>query len=343
MVLSSYTWEIPFTALGAKPGPFVFLGRFLACRLQEFSQGGFWNHDGSPKLQVRYPPGLDGFAEGFLAGAHDFRCLSNSPGCSISLIAFNPHGCCPPALFQMMIRRYHSVQSMSTNWMCTIQITNCLPRIGRHGTVSDMVEYRKPRDAASLALIELRNKMGLTQAGLAVAFLKTAVTTVAKYETSHRPPTEMLLRLSEIAKAHDPALASKFRIFYLEDVLKAVGNQVTWVPKTESEPLRGFVTASLSGEIAIRGAMDFLTLAQRAGCNPELQEDDVAKKVAQKMKEDAISALAALQAAAQKGEDPRASKIRAFFAGTHAKHAPLGETPSKPRGKASKSRPKSSR
>jgi hypothetical protein len=205
-----------------------------------------------------------------------------------------------------------------------------------------MTEYTKPRDAASQALIDLRVKMGKTQAGFAVEVLKTAVTTIARYETSHRPPGEVLLRLSEIAGEYDAELSSKFRIFYLEDVLKAVGNQVTWVPKTESEPVRGFVTASLSGEIAIRGAMDFLTLAQRAGCNPELQKDDAAKKVAQKMKEDAISALAALQAAAQKG-DPD-SNTRSLFAGTHAKHAPFGETtPSKPKAKAAKARPKSGR
>jgi hypothetical protein len=231
---------------------------------------------------------------------------------------------------------------MSTNWTYTDQITNSLSWIGQHGTFSDMVEYSKPRDEASWALIALRDKMRLTQAGLAVAFLKTAVTTVAKYETSHRPPTEMLLRLSEIAKVHAPELADQFKIFYLEDVLKALGNQVTWVPKTASEPARGFVTASLSGEIAIRGALDFLTLAQRAGCNPELQEDDATKKVAWKMKEDAVSALAALQAAAQKGEDAQASRIRAFFAGTHAKHAPHQEATaaSDPKAKTSKSRPK---
>jgi transcriptional regulator with XRE-family HTH domain len=200
-----------------------------------------------------------------------------------------------------------------------------------------MVEYSKPRDAASQALIELRNKMGLTQAGLAIAYLKTAVTTVAKYETSHRPPTEMLLRLSEIANEHAPELAGQFKIFYLEDVLKAVGNQVTWIGNKESA--RGFVTASLSGDIAIRGAMHFLTLAERARCNPEANDDPAVKAAAKKLKEDAISAFSALQAAAEKGSDPLAISIRRAL--EPAPSAPA--TSGKPKGKTSKSRPKSSR
>jgi hypothetical protein len=46
-----------------------------------------------------------------------------------------------------------------------------------------MSEHRKPRDAASDALIALRTAMGKTQAAFAVEVLKTAVTTIARYET----------------------------------------------------------------------------------------------------------------------------------------------------------------
>jgi hypothetical protein len=110
-----------------------------------------------------------------------------------------------------------------------------------------MVEYRKPRDAASEALIALRLAIGKTQAAFAVEVLKTAVTTIARYETSHRPPGDVLLRLADIANEHGLAdLQSKFQLFYLEDAMKNLGSKLVMVPQTATEPARGFLTMSLS-------------------------------------------------------------------------------------------------
>lgn len=110
-----------------------------------------------------------------------------------------------------------------------------------------MVDYKKPRDAASEALIALRLAMGKTQAAFAVEVLKTAVTTIARYETSHRPPGDVLLRLADIAKEHGLAeLQSKFQLFYLEDAMKNLGSKLVMVPSTATEPARGFLTMSLS-------------------------------------------------------------------------------------------------
>jgi hypothetical protein len=110
-----------------------------------------------------------------------------------------------------------------------------------------MVEYRKPRDAASEALIALRLAMGKTQAAFAVEVLKTAVTTIARYETSHRPPGDVLLRLADIANEHGLAeLQSKFQLFYLEDAMRNLGSKLVMVPRTGTEPARGFLTMSLS-------------------------------------------------------------------------------------------------
>jgi len=56
------------------------------------------------------------------------------------------------------------------------------------------------REAASEALIELRQAMGKTQQEFSTYILNSAINTVARYETTHPPKGDALLRLARIAR-----------------------------------------------------------------------------------------------------------------------------------------------
>jgi hypothetical protein len=168
-----------------------------------------------------------------------------------------------------------------------------LQEIRCHVRFSGMIEYKKTRDDASQALIDLRTKMGKTQAAFAVEVLKTAVTTIARYETSHRPPGDVLIRLSDIAREHGfHELASKFRLFYLEDVLKVIGSQITMVPEEGSTPAHGYLTTFLSDELEVRLAQAFILIRAR------LKSPD------SKVKRKAVSAVESFEKASREGENP---------------------------------------
>src|ERR1019366_425037 len=102
----------------------------------------------------------------------------------------------------------------------------------------NMREHETPRNEASAAVIALRKALGMTQQRFAVETLKTAITTVARYETSHPPRGPVLLRLAEIAEQsgqlayRDSAegggsafikLALVFQRLYIEEVIQNLG------------------------------------------------------------------------------------------------------------------------
>jgi transcriptional regulator with XRE-family HTH domain len=64
-----------------------------------------------------------------------------------------------------------------------------------------MKDPEKPRHAASQAVIDLRKALGMTQQQFAVEVLGTAVTTIARYETTHPPPRDVLERLWKISQS----------------------------------------------------------------------------------------------------------------------------------------------
>lgn len=64
-----------------------------------------------------------------------------------------------------------------------------------------MRPYEKPREPSSLALIELRKLMGMSQAEFAVKVLDVAPMTVSRLETVTPPHGDQLLRFMEIAEA----------------------------------------------------------------------------------------------------------------------------------------------
>jgi transcriptional regulator with XRE-family HTH domain len=88
------------------------------------------------------------------------------------------------------------------------------------------------RADTSEALVELRRAMNMSQAQFAVLVLDVAITTVARYETSHAPEGDLILRLARIAEDRARAsakgtaeqlafvrLGSRFRELYLKDVI----------------------------------------------------------------------------------------------------------------------------
>jgi hypothetical protein len=156
-----------------------------------------------------------------------------------------------------------------------------------------MEQPEKTRSAASEALIALRHAMGKTQQTFAVEVLKTAIGTIARYETNDPPRGEVLLRLKDIA--HEQGvnhLAATFDALWIEETAKT-GGQVTFFPASGSEPARGHVITLLVGHEAIKGAQAFLAiLTQLGSANP-------------KFRQNAVSALSSLERAARRFDDPK--------------------------------------
>lgn len=111
-----------------------------------------------------------------------------------------------------------------------------------------MTDNDKRRNPTSNALIELRKAMGMTQAKFAVLVLDTAITTVSRYETTHPPQGDQILRFREIAKeqaAREPKGSEKHRAFvkladlfsdlYHADATKKMVDQALIIPRTDAE------------------------------------------------------------------------------------------------------------
>jgi transcriptional regulator with XRE-family HTH domain len=133
-----------------------------------------------------------------------------------------------------------------------------------------MRDHEKARDAASNALIALRTAMGKTQQSFAVEDLKTAIGTIGRYETSHPPRGDVLLRLAEIADGQYRAAKTPeaqlefirirdiFRGCYLDDVHENIKGDLVMFPKTKNRRVCGYLFTSLEGTDALRAAQHFL-------------------------------------------------------------------------------------
>jgi transcriptional regulator with XRE-family HTH domain len=102
-------------------------------------------------------------------------------------------------------------------------------------------------DPASLALVDLRKAMGLSQQKFAVEILDSAITTVSRYETGNPPPRgSVLLRLREVASERGfPEIADRFLRVWLQDIKKALGPDVRAIVMEEGT---GLLVASLSNK-----------------------------------------------------------------------------------------------
>jgi transcriptional regulator with XRE-family HTH domain len=115
----------------------------------------------------------------------------------------------------------------------------------------------KTRNTVRRAVVELRNALGLTQQKFA-GVLNTAVTTIARYETSHPPSGKALLRLAEIA--HEKGLldlSGQFRLMYLDEVLDDEywsEPNVRWWSPAEGSP-HGYLLMKFSGDDQLQRAL----------------------------------------------------------------------------------------
>src|SRR5262245_55370484 len=100
-----------------------------------------------------------------------------------------------------------------------------------------MRPYKKSRSEVSLALIRLRNALGMSQAEFAVTLLKMAPMTISRMETVSPPEGEMLFKLSQIAEGraargreHSQELweiAEHFRVLYLQELVEKIRHPLT--------------------------------------------------------------------------------------------------------------------
>jgi transcriptional regulator with XRE-family HTH domain len=166
-----------------------------------------------------------------------------------------------------------------------------------------MEKHRKTRDAASDALVALRKAMGKTQQTFAVEVLKTAITTIARYESSNPPPRgEVLLRLRDIAVQHGfHELASRFELLFVEDITGKLAYRLTRFPATETRPAYGIGILRLEGERALSSMYDYQKILG------ELNSPDPATK------QNAVSTLSALHRGARKTVEPSDALHDAFF------------------------------
>jgi transcriptional regulator with XRE-family HTH domain len=166
----------------------------------------------------------------------------------------------------------------------------------------DMKDLQKTRNAPSEALIALRKAMGKTQQTFAVEVLKSAIGTVARYETSDPPQGDLLLRLAEIAGHHKLIhLRDVFRRLYFEEVKRKLGFDLMTIAKTETEPAHGCLMLHLDGEEALRLAQIVVILnAQLASDNPKIRQN-------------AISGVSSLQITARKYGNPAVGEIQDAF------------------------------
>ncbi|WP_158750225.1 hypothetical protein [Acidobacterium sp. S8] len=107
----------------------------------------------------------------------------------------------------------------------------------------------------------------MTQQRFAVEVLKTAISTIARYETITPPEGDVLLRLSKVADENGrPDLGAKFLAIYVEEFSKKLGGELIMVPKTESRIEHGYVVKKLEGQkqllfmqraLLVLGAFDY--------------------------------------------------------------------------------------
>jgi hypothetical protein len=165
-----------------------------------------------------------------------------------------------------------------------------------------MTRNEKTRNATSDALIVLRKAMGKTQQTFAVEVLKTAIGTIARYETSDPPQGEVLLRLRDIAREQGlHELSNRFELFFMEDILGKLTYQLTRFPATETRPAYGIGILRLEGELALNSMYDYQKILG------ELNSSDPATR------QSAVSTLAALRRGARKTVDPSDEVHDAFF------------------------------
>lgn len=127
---------------------------------------------------------------------------------------------------------------------------------------------------ASQALKALRKALGMTQTTFAVTVAHLAVTTVARYETSHPPKGDVLLRLAAIAEREaenvQHSAAARCTLADCRDLFRATFNEEIF-PKIGTGLIQGgnggYLLLRLEGEEEISFARDFLETIRASHSN----------------------------------------------------------------------------
>lgn len=124
---------------------------------------------------------------------------------------------------------------------------------------------QKMRHPASEALVTLRAALGMTQSEFSRNILSTSKITLARYETSHPPSGDLLLRLAAIAAKHGQReLQRTFQILYYEELFKQLGGPRLTVIATT--PPKGYLMLELIGAEELKAGELLMSLrgSQRA-------------------------------------------------------------------------------
>jgi transcriptional regulator with XRE-family HTH domain len=111
----------------------------------------------------------------------------------------------------------------------------------------------------SKGVYELRTLLGDSQQAFSNR-LGLALNTIARYETSREPTGEVLL-LSDLAEQHGHfQLRDFFRTRYIDEVFRKLNFQLLMVPRTKSEPARGYLMLRLEGDAELEYAQSVLSI-----------------------------------------------------------------------------------
>ena len=137
--------------------------------------------------------------------------------------------------------------------------------------IPGMRSANMPRSAASCAALALRTALGMTQQQFAVEIVKTAIGTVAVWETGRPPKGDVLLRLADVAWEHGQwLLAEEFSKLFLEEVMPRLRRTMVrhvFADSTSGYVLCRFDNAKAAAEGAVflrRSARDLAAIGEGA-------------------------------------------------------------------------------
>lgn len=114
------------------------------------------------------------------------------------------------------------------------------------------------RNAASQTVLALRKALGKTQQAFATEIAKTAITTVARWETGNPAPRgEVLLRLAQLADENgELGLRDDFKILFADEIIGKLGNMMV-VPETSDRESHGYIFEKLRDQREVDEAIKF--------------------------------------------------------------------------------------
>jgi transcriptional regulator with XRE-family HTH domain len=132
--------------------------------------------------------------------------------------------------------------------------------------ILDMDHHEIKRSEASRAVIALRNALKKTQQEFAVEVVKTAISTIARWETKDPPKGDALLQLADVASQNNqPNLSMDFELLYFAEVMPRLRNKRIRKPGCPGYVICAFDNskdAAAAAEFLLNAAEDLAQLAK---------------------------------------------------------------------------------